>query len=215
MFITLAHSLLPLSYNLPATPFLLLLHPPPSLFTSYGIMLKCCAAFPGDRPSFSTLHHVFRSLHTTANDGQYITLNVDPNSPYYLASPRSSIAIDPVSLSTADDCTPLVGAETEKTIEVDVISPHPSAPELTEITHFHSASYSYSDAGALPCITEEGEDVDNEDEEEREEEEGGDKRDSSNDSTYSHESVKFTKLSDKEDSEESLIVAGATAIEFV
>ncbi|CAI8014354.1 hypothetical protein GBAR_LOCUS8975 [Geodia barretti] len=135
----------------------------------YGIMLKCCAAFPGDRPSFSTLHHVFRSLHTTANDGQYITLNIVPTERF--------------------------------------------AAQSTEIAHFHSASYSYSDAGGLPCITEEGEDVDNEDEEEREEE--GDKRDSSNDSTYSHDSVKFRKLSDKEDSEESLIAAGVTTIEFV
>ena len=180
-------------------------------------MLKCCAAFPGDRPSFSTLHHVFRSLHTTANDGQYITLNVDLNSPYYLMSPRSSIN-EPASLSVADDCTPLMSADGETSIEIEILPTQivPTerfAAQSTEIAHFHSASYSYSDAGGLPCITEEGEDVDNEDEEEREEE--GDKRDSSNDSTYSHDSVKFRKLSDKEDSEESLIAAGVTTIEFV
>ena len=208
------HSLLPVSHIILS----LSSSPPPFLsHISYGIMLKCCAAFPGDRPSFSTLHHVFRSLHTTANDGQYITLNVDPNSPYYLASPRNSMVIEPVSLSVADDCTPLMGAG--ESIEVEIVPTIPTAPERfaaesTEISHFHSASYSYSDAGGLPCITEEGEDVDNEDEEEREDEEG-EKRDSSNDSTYSHESVKFRKLSDKEDSEESLIASGVTTIEYV
>ena len=82
--------------------------------------------------------------------------------------------------------------------------------------HFRTASYSYSDAGALPCIAEEGEDVTDNDEEMTGEEEEERKRDSSNDSTYSHEdNGKLAKLSDKDDSEESLIVAGATAVEFV
>ena len=70
--------------------------------------------------------------------------------------------------------------------------------------HSHTESYSYSENGFLPCITEEGEDVtDNDDEMEDTE---GDKRDSG---TFSHESGgKMTKESDKDDSEENLIVAG-------
>ena len=185
-------------------------------------MLKCCAAFPGDRPGFSTLHHVFKSLHTTSSNGQYITLEVDPHSPYYLCSPRSSLNIDSPSLPVTDDRTPLVDPEKAAAIEVTVIAPHLGSGESfasdggVSNQHFRTASYSYSDAGALPCIAEEGEDVTDNDEEMTGEEEEERKRDSSNDSTYSHEdNGKLAKLSDKDDSEESLIVAGATAVEFV
>ena len=79
--------------------------------------------------------------------------------------------------------------------------------------HAKSASYSYSENGFLPCITEEGEDVsDNDDETTGAEDDDVEKRDSGNDSSFSHESrVKLAKESDRNDSEENLALGGNTA----
>ena len=181
-------------------------------------MLKCCAACPGDRPSFSTLHHVFKSLHSTANDGQYITLDVDMNNAYYLISPRNS-TIEASVLT--DDCVPLMMDQIEvDTVEVTSPKTHHVLPlnngytnPSSQVTdqHTRTASYSYSETGFLPCITEEGEDVSDEDEMVGADEEEREKRDSGNDSASSHDdsgSRKLTKESDKDDSEENLVMDG-------
>ena len=75
----------------------------------------------------------------------------------------------------------------------------------------HSQTASYSETGFLPCITEEGEDVSDNDEEAVGEEgkREASKRDSGNDSTFSHESGKEQKDSDRDDLEESLVAPGA------
>ena len=159
-------------------------------------MLKCCAAMPSDRPSFSTLHNVFRSLHTTtSNTAEYITLNIDSASPYYLTSPRSSTTESQIEVN---DCALLVDSPSPKPTEIGHSSHtthYHSHPPKVPVEHSRSASYTCSDSGFLPCIEEEKEEEEEEEEEEdsdtqEEQEKGNENRDSGNVSTSSHESLK-------------------------
>lgn len=181
-----------------------------SLHTSHGIMLKCCAAVPNDRPSFSTLHHVFKSLHATANDSQYITLNIDRAKSYYFASPRSSAVIETHIM--ADDFF----TETQGPVEVAIVTQHTTTGGSGYLPPAHSrtASYTCSETTFLPRITEEGEDVSDNDEETTGVGEKIEVRDndSGNDSTFSHESRKHQKDSDRDDSEENLVMPGTVEL---
>ena len=185
-------------------------------------MLKCCAATPSDRPSFSTLHHVFKSLHSTATNGQYITLNVDQTKSYYLTSPRSSTS---ESQDLTDDYALLMEPTGMDSVEVATVQhhvlPHSSEALVTShpppvVQHSHTASfssYTHSENAFLPCIAEEGEDVSDNDEETGGEGEGGDdrdvKRDSGNDSTFSQESGKVLehKYTDREEPEDVSVLS--------
>ena len=155
-------------------------------------MLKCCAAAPTNRPSFSTLHQVFKSLHTNSINGQYITLDIERTAPYYLISPRSSTTTE----SQTEDCVLLIEPlESEfDSVEVEYMPRSEGEDTANQSTPASQPSgYGYGEAGFLPCITEEKEDDDAEDE-----------KDSGNDSIYSHESrSKLAKESDREDSEDA------------
>lgn len=176
-------------------------------------MLKCCAAVPNDRPSFSTLHHVFKSLHATSNDSQYITLNIDRAKSYYFASPRSSAVIEMHIL--AEDFLETQGTDP---VEVAIVTQHTTSGGgySTHLPPVHSrtASYTCSETTFLPCITEEGEDGSDNDDETMGVGEKIEVRDndSGNDSTFSHESRKHHKDSDRDDSEENLVMPGTVEI---
>lgn len=111
----------------------------------------------------------------------------------------------------SDDCVPLDDPLEADTAELINKQQHGGIYTTNPLPTQHlrqGSSYSYSESGFLPCITEEGEDVsDNDDETIGGEDDDGEKRDSGNDSTFSHESGrKLTKESDKDDSEENLII---------